>query len=119
VNWEAISAVGQVVGSVAVVISLIYLAGEVRSNARATRLASMLSMSDAFNRWVQQLSEHPDLSELYYRGIHDFECLEGANLVRFSALMDQLFRVYEEMDDLTKRYSERLRRRRFFGVQRS
>jgi hypothetical protein len=97
VNWEAISAIGQLVGAFAVVISQIYLASEVRSNARATRLASMRSMSDAFNRWVQDLAEHPHLSELYYRGIHDFESLEGADLVRFSALMDQLFRVYEEM----------------------
>ena len=41
-------------------------------------------MSDIFNRLAQQLAEHPDLSELYYRGLHDFESLEGADLVRFS-----------------------------------
>ena len=91
-NWEAISAIGQIVGALAVVISLIYLAREVRSNARATRVASMRSVSDNFNRWIQQLAEHPDLSELYYRGIHDFESLEGADLVGFSALMVQAFR---------------------------
>jgi len=34
VNWEAISAIGQIVGALAVVISLIYLATEIRSNAR-------------------------------------------------------------------------------------
>ena len=32
VNWEAVSAIGQVVGATAVVISLIYVANEVRSN---------------------------------------------------------------------------------------
>jgi hypothetical protein len=31
VNWEAISAIGQIVGAIAVVISLIYLAREIRS----------------------------------------------------------------------------------------
>lgn len=49
VNWEAVGAIGQVVGAVAVVISLIYLATEVRSNARETPLASMRSLSDAIN----------------------------------------------------------------------
>ena len=49
VNWEAISAIGQLVGAVAVVISLIYLASEVRRNTRAAQLAAMRSMSDAFN----------------------------------------------------------------------
>jgi hypothetical protein len=37
VNWEGISAIGQVVGAFAVVISLIYVAREIRSNARAAR----------------------------------------------------------------------------------
>ena len=89
VNWEAISAIGQIVGALAVVISLIYLAREVRSNAHATQQATMHSTSDTFNRWSQQLTEHPDLAELYYRGIHDFESLEGADLARFGALMLQ------------------------------
>jgi hypothetical protein len=78
VNWEAISAIGQIVGAFAVVVSLIYLAREIRRNARAERLASM----DTVIRWLRQLTEHPQLSELYYRGLHDFESLEGADLVR-------------------------------------
>jgi hypothetical protein len=39
VNWEAISAIGQLVGAIAVVISVLYLAVQVRSNARETRRA--------------------------------------------------------------------------------
>ena len=92
-NWEAISAIGQIVGALAVVISLIYLAREIRSNARSARLASV----DTLNRWLGELVEHPHLSELYYRGIHDFESLKGADLVRFSSLMGQLFHIYGEI----------------------
>jgi hypothetical protein len=44
VNWEAISAIGQIVSAFAVVISLIYVASEVRRNTRATQLAAMRSM---------------------------------------------------------------------------
>jgi hypothetical protein len=51
-NWEAITAVGQIVGAVGVIISVIYLAQQVRSNSRQTRLASMRTMSDAFNQWL-------------------------------------------------------------------
>jgi hypothetical protein len=57
----------------------------------------MRSTTDAFNRWAQELAEHPHLAELYYRGIHDFQSLEGADLVRFSALMLQAFRSVENM----------------------
>jgi hypothetical protein len=92
VNWEAISAIGQLVGALAVVISLIYLAREVRSNARATRLAAMRSTLDSFSRCAQQITEHPDLAELYYRGLDDFESLEGVDRARFNSLMHQIFR---------------------------
>ena len=57
-------------------VSLIYLAREICRNARAERLASM----DTVIRWLRQLTEHPQLSELYYRGIHDFGSLEGYGL---------------------------------------
>ena len=53
-------------------------------------------MSDAFNHWLQQIAEHPHLTEVYYRGIHDFESLQGPDLVRFSMIMSQGFRNLEE-----------------------
>ena len=96
-NWEAISAIGQIVGAVGVIISVIYLALQVRSNARQTRLASMRSMSGAFNEWLYGLAGNPQIGDLYYRGMRDFQGIEGADLPRFSALMDSLFRIYEDM----------------------
>ena len=60
-NWEAISALGQIIGAIAVVVSVIYLALQVRSNARQTRLASMRSMSDAFNQFLQGLAGNPQI----------------------------------------------------------
>ena len=83
-NWEAISAIGQIVGAIGVVVSLIYVATEVRNSARATQLASRRSISEIFTLLSRQLAEHPDLRELYYRGLHDFESLEGADLVGFA-----------------------------------
>src|SRR6266550_3756917 len=95
VNWEAISAIGQIVGAIGVVVSLIYVATEVRNSARATQLASRRSISEIFTLLSRQLAEHPDLRELYYRGLHDFESLEGSDLVGFAQVMLQLFRAYE------------------------
>ena len=52
---------------------------------------------EMFIRFAQQFAEHPHLSELYYRDIHDFESLKGAELVRFSAVMHQMFKLFEEV----------------------
>jgi len=97
VNWEAISAIGQVVGALAVVISLIYVASEVRRNTNATHLAAMRSMHDAFNRWIQQLGQYPDLAELYTRGLQDLKSLEDTEITRFTALLHEEFRNFEEI----------------------
>ncbi len=69
-NWEAISAIGQLVGALAVVISLIYLANQVRSNACETRLAAMRSGLDFLIRFTQQIAEHADLADLRHRDIN-------------------------------------------------
>jgi len=52
VNWEAISAIGQIVGALAVVISLIYVVREIRSNARAALLGIALGLLGAA-KWPQ------------------------------------------------------------------
>ena len=51
-------------------------------------------MEDIFIRWSQQLADNQNLRELYYRGLHDFEPLEGADLVGFGILMQGLFRLW-------------------------
>jgi len=96
VNWEAISAIGQIVGAIAVVISLIYLAREIRSNARATRRTEMRSTLDAVTRFAQQVATHPDLAELRNRGFQDLESLEGTDRARFNSYMHALFRIVED-----------------------
>jgi hypothetical protein len=97
VNWEAISAIGQIVGAIAVVISLIYLAREVRSNAREMRRAAMRSTLDSLNRFTQQIAEHADLAELRDRGFVDFESLEGPDRTRFNSYMHAVFRTVEDV----------------------
>jgi hypothetical protein len=95
VNWEAISAIGQIIGALAVVISLIYLARQVGSSVRETRLSSMRSTLDFLNRFSQAVAEHADLAELQNRGFNDFESLEGSDRTRFNAYMHAVFRSVE------------------------
>ena len=85
------------VGAIAVVISLIYLANQVRGNARETRLAAMRSTLDFLNRFTQQIAEHADLAELRSRGFHDYESLEGTDRARFNSYMHALFRTIEDV----------------------
>ena len=95
-NWEAISAIGQIIGALSVVISLIYLARQVGSSARETRIASVRASADRFIRLLQLLAERPDLCDLFYRGNRDFKSLERVEQGRLASLYHQMLRIYEE-----------------------
>ncbi len=49
-NWDAISAIGEIIGAAAVVVSLVYLAVQVRQNTKASKAATVQDMT---NKWVQ------------------------------------------------------------------
>ena len=46
-NWEAIGAIGETVGAVAVVITLVYLAAQIRHNTKTSSAATRQAISDA------------------------------------------------------------------------
>ena len=43
-NWDAIGAIGEIIGALAVVVSLIYLAGQIRHNNQLARSNSLESV---------------------------------------------------------------------------
>ncbi len=49
-NWDAIGAVGEIVGALAVVVSLVYLAIQVRRQNRESSMLAMHEISQAFIR---------------------------------------------------------------------
>lgn len=52
-NWEAIGAIAEVIGAVAVVASVIYLAFQVRENTRLSAEQTVATAIDAFIDWME------------------------------------------------------------------
>jgi hypothetical protein len=48
-NWEAIGAIGEILGALAVVVSILYLSIQIRSNTRATKASASF---DATHSWA-------------------------------------------------------------------
>jgi hypothetical protein len=75
-NWEAVSAIGEIIGSVAVVASLAYVAIQLRQNTEMMRsLASQERVQRDFDL-VDSLIENRDVAELWTKGQQDFESLD-------------------------------------------
>ncbi len=90
-NWEAITAVGQVFGALGVIASLIYLAAQVRQSNRASAVAAKLASTQQLSNFVDDLINNPDLMELWLRGRNDFASLTDVDHFRFSNMCLKAF----------------------------
>jgi hypothetical protein len=57
-NWEAIGAVGEIVGAAAVVVTLIYVAVQVRQNTRSMDESRELALAQAYENRSQAAAQH-------------------------------------------------------------
>jgi hypothetical protein len=57
-NWEAIGAIGEIVGAAAVVVTLIYVAAQVRQNTRSMNDGQELALAQAYENRSQAASQH-------------------------------------------------------------
>lgn len=94
-DWGAI---GELVGGVAVIATLIYLALQVRQNTRqyartveATQLAAFERNVASANRIRELLLLHPDLIALLFKGNDSYKELDKSEKVRFGMLLRNIF----------------------------
>jgi hypothetical protein len=95
VNWDAVTAIGQAVGALGVIVSLIYLGLQVRADARARRAQTMLEIERAYSDVMASISHHADLSDILIRAGEDMSSLTNAELYRFLMLQGQVWRAFE------------------------
>ena len=89
-NWDAVAAIGEVVGAIAVVSTLIYLSVQTRQNTRAVRHAAARGVAEDANAWRYKIVENAEVAELLRGGLRDPEALSVNDRYRFRMLMDAL-----------------------------
>jgi len=95
-NWDAIGAIGEIVGACGVIISLLYLAVQIRGDAKAKRAATVHDQSAAFRDLLRMLATDEGLAEVYLDGIRDMTSIKDSDLVRVGSTLGFMFRVFEE-----------------------
>ena len=94
-NWEAIGAIGEIVGATAVVASLVYLAVQIRTQNRESRLSAMHDISVAYREGLAGTAD-ADMADLYVKASDDYESLTRSETIRLIAGASRLFRIWEE-----------------------
>ena len=94
-NWNAIGAVSEVIGAIAVVISLVYLGVQIRIQNRESRIASVHDVLEGFRAEISAFSD-VKLAELLSKGTKDFEALSDTEKIQFVAMIQGPLRLWEE-----------------------
>ncbi|MCH7822420.1 MAG: hypothetical protein IIA07_10405 [Proteobacteria bacterium] len=102
-NWEAIAAIGEIAGAIAVVATLFYLALQIRQNSfsldRANEYAQAESVHHINALYVQvfsALSENAELASIYQRALDGAE-LDATESIRFAAFVNTFMAWLEDL----------------------
>ena len=97
-NWDAVAAVAEAIGTIAVLVSLIYLAVQIRQSTQqfargveANQLAAFERNIESANRIRELLILHPDLAQLLLKGSKSYKTLQGDEKFRFGLLLRNIF----------------------------
>ncbi len=96
-NWEAIGAIGEIVGAIAVVVTIGYLAVQIRQNTISLRSASVQQILQGIAELNQFLGSAPDVTDLWWRGTRDPASLSEEEWHRFIHIASAYIRRMELM----------------------
>lgn len=77
----------EIFGALAVVVSLIYVALQVRANTREQRLTRANEAADNYSRFQTLLIENPEFRDIWIKGADDISVLSPSELLGFGAYM--------------------------------
>ncbi len=100
-NWEAIAAVAEFAGAIAVIITLIYLSYQLRQSNQIAKAEAIRELTNTYDLHFAHL-HFPDLNELVRRGLDDFHALSAEEQARFNGshypLLNHVETVHEMRD---------------------
>ena len=106
-NWEAIGAIGELVGALAVFLTLVYLAMQIRQNTEQVKQSTLTARAAAVNASTNALRENRksvfadgELSELFRKGLDAPAELDESEQFRFRLIVqnvtDALWDIYTQ-----------------------
>jgi hypothetical protein len=96
-SLEDLGNIGEFVGAIAVVVSLIYLAVQIRQNTRAVRSASHQTLVSSEQAIQASISDNREVARIVVQANKDFDALDEEDRLRFLMLAGRLFSNFENI----------------------
>ncbi len=96
-NWNAVGAIGEVLGAAGVIVTLAYLAVQIRQNTRSQRTDAYGRALDRVTTLQGRLAESDTLADILLRGVPDNRLLTATERVQFTWIFYEMFSGFEFM----------------------
>jgi len=94
-NWEAIGAIGELIGAAAVVVTLLYLVKQIKQNTESTEAVGLQTwQSDSAAHWLS-MAENPELARNVSTCLYDSKDLSDASWIQVGCWFLNNFRQYQ------------------------
>ena len=81
-----LGSIGEFLGGLAVLVSLIYLALQIRQNTTSVRAAASASVAESLSRVTEIISVEPELGRIWSQGLDDYDSLDSDARTRFNTI---------------------------------
>ena len=82
-SLQELGSIGELLGGLAVFVSFVFLALQIRQNTTSVRAATSASISESLSRFTEMLASQPDLAHLWYQGRDEYDSLNEEERLRF------------------------------------
>ena len=89
-NWDAIGAIAEILGALAVVFSLVYLARQIKLSSKIEQAAAERSVMSAYSDVQAQVAGTPENAKIFLSGLLDSSKLTDAERVTFTTFCTAL-----------------------------
>jgi hypothetical protein len=96
VNWEAIGAIGEILGAAGVIATIGYLAIQIRQNTRTQQSAIAQATTSSRTSWYDLVISDPEVGEIWMKGISQPSSLSAHEQSRFIWMLARIFSNLEE-----------------------
>ena len=109
-NWDAIGAIGEIVGALAVVITLIYLAAQMKMNTTAVNRSASQAVLSGRGEAARFLANDADISDIFWKAGSDPDSLTEREWQRFILIANAAIRPIElaYLDRIAGRLSDEM-----------
>ncbi|MFV8816862.1 hypothetical protein [Haliea sp. E17] len=90
-NWEAIGAVAEILGALGVIVTVAYLAMQIRQNSQLVASSLADSIRNGLNEATRIIASDREVARIFRTGVHDRASLSEIDGFQFDALLTLTF----------------------------